>query len=102
MLWQPGRLQLEHHGGDLVRLGELPGVGLADVVVLAELAVQVAAAEEDRARSCPAAQRVFLAHVGDHGCSHVPISPVRQMPILPARRSTLHSQAQVVQQERRS
>jgi hypothetical protein len=39
-----------------------PGVCLADVVVLAELAFQIAAGEKDGARAAPAAQNILLPH----------------------------------------
>ena len=42
------RLQAQHDRGQLGRRHQVAVVGLADIVVLAELAMQVAAAEEDR------------------------------------------------------
>jgi hypothetical protein len=51
----PGRLQLEHHVREPLGGHPLALQPPRDVVVLAEDAAQVAAAEEDRPRSTPAA-----------------------------------------------
>jgi hypothetical protein len=66
MLWQPRCCNESYHRRDVrsrrprfrTRLDLL-----ADVVVLAEHAAQVAVAEEDRARPVPAAQTVFFAEM---------------------------------------
>jgi hypothetical protein len=60
-------LELQHHpgqpfGGDLTAFAEM-----ADRIVLAEPAAQVAVGEEDRARSVLADQWPFLAEVGRVG-----------------------------------
>ena len=56
-------LQVEHHGRQIFGFDFVPGVGLADVVVLAKLALQVAADEENRPGAAPAPQGVFLAQM---------------------------------------
>ena len=60
-------LQLQHYGGDLLRAvarcRAAGADGLADVVVLAEHAAQIAVREEDRARPVPSAKAVFLAEM---------------------------------------
>jgi len=57
-------LQAQHHGCQFVRLHLPPLAQLADLVVLAVLAVQVTPGEEDRPRAAPADQRRFLPEVG--------------------------------------
>jgi len=54
-------LQIQHHGRQFLGGRFAPCPLLADVPVLAELAAQIAAAEENRARAAPAAQHVFFA-----------------------------------------
>ena len=56
-------LQSHEGGSQVLGFHTLTRVLLADVVVLAVLAAQVAACEKDRARTVPPAQRVLLAHV---------------------------------------
>src|SRR2546422_8355370 len=60
-------LQRQHHAGDVLRRRSARRRSrfdrLADVVVLAEHASQVAVREEDGARSVPAAQTILLAEV---------------------------------------
>ncbi len=64
-------LQAEHHAGQLFGLHLLPHANLADLVILAVLAGQVAPGEKDGARSTPAHQGGLLAKVrtiaGDNG-----------------------------------
>ncbi len=56
-------LQAEHHAGQLFRLHLLPHANLADLIVLAVLAGQVAPGEKDGARSAPSHQGRLLAKV---------------------------------------
>ncbi len=56
-------LEVEHHAGQLAAVDFTAGGRLADSVVLAILATQVAPGEEDRPRAPPAAQRVLLSMV---------------------------------------
>ena len=68
-------LQLQHHRGQLPRGHRLTVRLPGDAGVLAEHAPQVAAGEEDRARTVPAAQAVLLTEMRemrsgrDHGIS---------------------------------
>jgi uncharacterized protein (DUF1800 family) len=57
------RLKLEHHVREPLRSRALAPQLPRDVVVLAEHAAQVAAAEEDRSRAAATAQAVLLAEV---------------------------------------
>jgi len=57
------RLELEHHGGDVLRWRQFSGIPLADIIILTKLALQVAAGEENGAGSALAAQRVLLTEV---------------------------------------
>jgi hypothetical protein len=50
--------------GQVLRLYLLAGAALADLIVLAILAAQIAPGEKDGARSAAAHQGVFLAKVG--------------------------------------
>jgi hypothetical protein len=56
-------LQFEHNNRQFFRLDLLTDVCLADIMVLAELAVKVAASEKDGAGPAPASKRIFLAHM---------------------------------------
>ena len=56
-------LQLQHDRCQLLNIIFRAVIGLADVIVLAELAAEVAAGEEDGAGSPPARQRKLLAQV---------------------------------------
>ena len=57
-------LEREHHRGQFLRFDFLPVAQLADVVVLAELAVEVAPGEEDGAGATPPSQWVLFPQVG--------------------------------------
>jgi len=48
----------------LLRLNHVTGVSLADVVILAELALEVTPVKKDGARPTPATQWIFFAQVG--------------------------------------
>ena len=60
----PPALQVEHDPRQIFRPDFHAGVGLADVVVLAEDAAKIAAGEKDGAAAVPSAQAVLLAVVG--------------------------------------
>ena len=64
------RLQLEHHLREPLGCDELALNFPRDVVVLAEDAPEVAAREEDRPRTVPAAEAVLLAEVREVGRDH--------------------------------
>ena len=66
-------LQGEHHPCQSCRPGLGKVAALADVVILAEDAAQVALGEEDRSAAAPAAQWIFLAVVGEEA-AHARIS----------------------------
>jgi hypothetical protein len=78
MLWQPRSwspsIIAEHHRRQLLRLHLTPRRELADVVVLAEHAAEVAHGEEDRAAALRAAQAVLLAEVRE-GRAHLGPAP---------------------------
>ncbi len=57
-------LQIQHHGRQFLRCRLVSRPFLADLPVLAKLAAQIAAAEENRSRAVPAAQYVFFAVMG--------------------------------------
>src|SRR6266536_2422519 len=70
MLWghpvdivAPHGLQLQHHGGQLLRPHLKARLLLADVIVLTEHTAQVAPGKEDGTAALPAAQAVLLAKV---------------------------------------
>ncbi len=66
------RLEPQHQPGELLRLDRLARVGLADVVILAELAAQVAPREEDRAGPAAPGERRLFAHVGERAGDRCP------------------------------
>jgi hypothetical protein len=59
-----GLLELEHDGGELLGGGWFAAADLADVIVLAVEALQVAAGEKDGAGAAVAAEGVFFTKVG--------------------------------------
>ena len=78
-------LEIEHHGGQILDADLLAFPPVADLVVLAKNAVQVAVGEKDGAGPLAAHQGVFLAEMGPIRRHHglIPGAAQPQLPVMP-------------------